>query len=371
MPRKGENIYKRKDGRWEGRVRQEDALPGKRKFVSVYGKTYREVKEKMERAKVGQLPGGKGFPDIEEAVGVWLDDREGYWKPTTYAAYRQAAEKYIVPYLGPVKINRIDNQAMENFAAALMDGQESVLSSNYQSYICAIVVRVLAHTKKKFGLRMTVPENPVTKCKKHPVALPGEHAMSMLENYLVADCGRDVSLGILVAFYTGIRIGELCALKWDDVDLADGVIRIKGNIQRVQIPDQEETKTSFVIQAPKTADSMRIVPIPPVLRPLLEQNRQEEERYLIRGTKYPWADPRTVQYQFQGILKKCGLESFNFHMLRHAFASRCIAMGFDVKSLSEILGHSDTRMTLNLYVHSTVQQKKQLMGRFDTPISQG
>lgn len=369
MPRKGENIYRRKDGRWEGRIRQEDALPGRRNYVSVYGKTYKEVKSKMEMVKTGQNPSGKGFPDVEEAAGIWIEDREGYWKPTTCAAYRQALEKYIIPCLGKVKINRLDNKVLENFASALAEKEGNALSVNYQSYVCAIVIRVIAHAKKKFGYRMAVPENPVVKSKKSPVTPPGEYALSVLEDYLVADSGRDVSLGILVAFYTGIRIGELCALKWDDIDSAEGVIRIRGNIQRVQAPEGGQTKTDVVLQAPKTADSVRLVPIPPVLYPLLEHNRREGDSYVIRGTKHPWADPRTVQYHFYKILKKCGLEHFNFHMLRHAFASRCIAMGFDVKSLSEILGHSDTRMTMNLYVHSSVQHKKQLMERFDTPMA--
>lgn len=370
MPRKGENIYKRKDGRWEGRIWQENTMPGRRKYISVYGKTYKEVKGKMEKTRNGHIQSSKGLPDMEEAASIWLEDRKQFWKPTTYAAYQQIVDKYIGSYLGKIKINKIDSQVMADFHALLRSERENMLSANYLSYICAVVIRVLAYAKKKYGIQMSIPENPVVKSKKGQIILPGEHAMSVLEEYLLADSGKNINLGILVAFYTGIRIGELCALKWEDIDLNDGIIYIKRNIQRVQNPEKEEVRTSIIIQAPKTVDSIRIVPIPPVLLPLLEQHRKEDGGHVIQGAKNPWADPRTVQYQFKKILERCGLEHFNFHMLRHAFATRCIAKGFDVKSLSEILGHSDIRLTLNLYVHSTVQQKKQLMNRFDTHLYQ-
>lgn len=107
-----------------------------------------------------------------------------------------------------------------------------------------------------------------------------------------------------------------------------------------------------------------MIPIPPVLLPLLKKHRQDAGEYLIKGKKKPWAEPRTLQYRFTGILRACGLEHFNFHMLRHAFATYCIAGGFDVKTLSEILGHSSVQITLNLYVHSNMQRKRKLMEQF-------
>ena len=175
---------------------------------------------------------------------------------------------------------------------------------------------------------------------------------------------------LLLSIYLAARSKAIRNMKWEDIDFREGVIHIRKNIQRVQNAGGGDAKTTIIVQAPKTVDSVRIVPIPPVLFPLLEKNRREFSCYVVRGQKHPWADPRTVQYRFKGILEKCGLEYFNFHMLRHAFATRCIAKGFDIKSLSEILGHSDTRLTMNLYVHSTVQQKKKLMNRFDTCLYQ-
>lgn len=156
---------------------------------------------------------------------------------------------------------------------------------------------------------------------------------------------------------------EVCALTWADIDLRDGVIHIRRNLQRVKADDGQKNNTEILLQTPKTGSSHRIIPIPPVLLPLLKKHCQKPDQYLISGRRKPWAEPRTLQYRFAKILKACGLEHFNFHMLRHAFATRCIAEGFDVKSLSEILGHSSVQITLNLYVHSSMKRKRQLMGQ--------
>ena len=371
MPRRGENIYKRKDGRWEGRIWKETSIPGKRSYLSIYGKTYKEAKEKMKTARSCSWKTGKGLPKLEEAASVWIDEKKVCWKPTTCREYRYILDKHVIPWLGDARINNIDQQTMESFASLLLKEQDNGLSANYLSYICSIVIRILLHMKKKHGYGIPVPANPVIKSKKCQVILPGGQAMSKLVEYLIANSGRNADFGILVALYTGIRIGELCALTWKDIDLKEGVIYIRNNVQRVRGDGGGKNKTHTVIQTPKTSDSVRVVPISPMLLPLLEKHRQEDSRHIIRGSRNLWADPRTVQYQFRKILEECGLEHFNFHMLRHVFASRCIEKGFDVKSVSEILGHSDIRLTMELYVHSSVQQKKMLMNRFGSYLHQG
>lgn len=370
MSRRGENIYKRKDGRWEGRIWKEISIPGKRSYLSIYGKTYKETKEKMKIAKNCSCQGGKGLPKLEEAASVWMNDKKACWKPTTCREYGYVLDKHIIPWLGGAKIGSIDQQTMEDFVSLLLKERNNELSANYLSYICSIVIRILLHMKKKYGYAIAIPANPVARSRKYQAILPGEQALFKLEEYLIANSGRNENLGILIALYTGIRIGELCALTWKDIDLAERVIYIRNNVQRVHGDDCGENKTHTVIQTPKTSDSIRLVPISPMLFPLLEKYQQEDSKHIISGTRNSWADPRTVQYQFQKTLKKCGLEHFNFHMLRHAFASRCIEKGFDIKSLSEILGHSDIRLTMELYVHSSVQQKKMLMNRFESYLYQ-
>lgn len=211
---------------------------------------------------------------------------------------------------------------------------------------------------------MEIPENAVCPVKQEQVIPPSEKELTVLESYLLQHAQDDTCIGILIAYHTGLRIGEVCALTWEDIDLDEEVIYIRKNLQRVKTTDHVKNNTEILLQTPKTSASFRIIPIPPVLLPLLKERREEKWGYIIKGKKKAWAEPRTLQYRFAKILEECGMEGFNFHMLRHAFATRCIARGFDVKSLSEILGHSNTQTTLNLYVHSNMKRKKELMEQF-------
>lgn len=368
MPKRGENIYKRKDGRWEGRIKKDTALPGGQKYKSVYGKTYGEVKKKMSLARKGLPQTVKCSISVQEAAEIWLKDKREDWKPTTYAVYLHIVEKYINTYLGAVPLHKVDNRVLEMFAANVQkSAPQEKLSRNYLSYLCAVMQRIILYIKKKFGYEMSVPANPVSRDRKRQILLPGEKEMQKLEKYLTEHVTNDTCLGILIALYTGLRIGELCALTWNDLDMEEEVLYIRHNLQRVKNEDDQGIKTQVVLLSPKTADSMRIVPIPPALLSILRRQRRGPSEFVIKGMRNAWIEPRTLQYRFKRILQKCGVEYFNFHMLRHTFATRCIAQGFDVKSLSEILGHSNVQLTLNLYVHSSIQHKKQLMERLVLP----
>lgn len=376
MPRRGMNIYKRKDGRWEGRIKKEGAKKDRRCYRSVYGKTYTEVKKRMEILKTeisaeisadatGEAPsGGKMQGTVREAVSLWLKERGPYWKKTTYAAYSQIARKYILPRLGDVLLASVDEERIEGFILEIR--QEKELSNRYLRNICALVVRVMKYMKKRHHFKGEIPENPLSVEKQRDKHLPGAKSLGVLEQYLTrkAGAGDGTSLGILTVFYTGMRIGEICALTWADIDLEESVIYIRRNLQRVKTDDGQKNNTMILLQTPKTGTSCRMIPIPPVLLPLLKKQKQDSGQYLIKGKRKPWAEPRTLQYRFTRILKECGVEYFNFHMLRHAFATHCIAEGFDVKSLSEILGHSNVQITLNLYVHSSMERKRRLMEQF-------
>lgn len=366
MPRRGTNIYKRKDGRWEGRISQNNREGEARKYISVYGKTYTEVKNKMEQLRREGEKSKKVYPmNLDEAVNLWLSERVSYWKPTTYAAYKNITDKYIVPRLGKTRVLRVNNQVMEKFVSDIrFDDEGKQLSNSYLHNICSILIMVLNHMKKRYHYEIELPENPISKARQGQMLLPSERDMSILEKYLIEHASDSTCLGVLIAFYTGIRIGELCALTWEDINLDEEVLYVRKNVQRVKNSDSIKNNTEILFQKPKTDTSMRSIPLPPVLLPLLKLYKDEDTKYVVKGKKSPWAEPRTLQYRFSGILKQCSIKNFRFHMLRHAFATRCIAKGFDVKSLSEILGHSSVQITLNLYVHSTMQRKKQLMNLF-------
>lgn len=365
MSRRGTNIYKRKDGRWEGRIKKEGLPEGVRRYRSIYGKTYAEVKKRMETARAEER--WNRAPEkytVEEAVILWLKERKPYWKQSTYSTYRNMADKYILPGLGNVRINGMDERIMEAFLADIR--REKQLSAGYLHSICSVVIRAMKYMKKRHHYEIRIPDNLIPAGRYGERMLPGETELAALEAYLVRQAGEGDStcLGILIALCTGLRIGETCALTWEDIDLKEGILSVHKNLQRVKAQDGKKSSTEILFQTPKTGTSRRRIPIPPVLMPLLKAAAKTDNSYIIPGKKKPWAEPRTLQYRFARILSRCGLEAFNFHMLRHAFATRCIAGGFDVKSLSEILGHSSIQITLNLYVHSSMERKKQLMEQF-------
>lgn len=365
MPKTGRNIYRRKDGRWEGRIPKPSSRPGERKYRSVYGRTCQEVREKMETARVEMADRNQRLPctvNMEEAVLIWLADKKNVWKASTYASYRQIAERYILPYFGSLYLRGIDRREMEGFVSYIQEKQgEHGISGNRLAQICGVVRRVISHMKKRGDSSLIIPEVPLARAKKIKSLFPDDRSLKILEGFLLENVDDETNLGILTALYTGMRIGEICALTWANIDLEANLIHVRENIQRIRDFENSQNKTKLVVQSPKTADSVRDIPIPSLLTAHLKAQKKQLSSPFLQGPKGGRMEPRTLQYRFKKILEKCKIPYFNFHMLRHAFATRCMEKGFDAKALSEILGHSDSRITLGLYTHPSLRQKERLM----------
>lgn len=164
-------------------------------------------------------------------------------------------------------------------------------------------------------------------------------------------------LRILLCLFTGLRVGELCGLTWGDIDFENGTLSVKRTVQRIN----KRGSSEVIIGSPKSKTSVRIVPIPKFLLDLLSQQKRQQA-ILLSGTAKP-VEPRTIQYRFKAVLKACQLRNVPFHLLRHTYATVCIANGFDPKTLSELLGHADASITLNRYVHSSMQMKRSYVSR--------
>lgn len=363
MAKTGSNIYRRKDGRYEGRVPYGKSVCRKSGYIYVYGSTLKEVKKKMRELKEAVEPDMIGdMATVKAYAQEWLGKRKMQWKPTTYDTYRRLVDRYIIPILGDYKIEEVTAEVLETFVGEIQKNSSKSLSDGYQKYVCSMARQILEFASEQEQVPMPLPPLPEFKVKRNSTQLPGEKEFEMLKNYLAKHAEDATCLGILVAMYTGIRIGELCALRWKDIDLDAGSLTINSNLQRVRIyENQKNKKTQVCMQKPKTRQSFRTVPLPDSLLQILQEKKREPEVYLIPGKKQEWTDVRTMQYRFASILKKCELEPFRFHMLRHAFASRCIWKGCDVKSLSEVLGHSSVRITMDIYVHSSMKQKKDMV----------
>lgn len=170
-------------------------------------------------------------------------------------------------------------------------------------------------------------------------------------------------LGIYLALCTGIRIGELCALKRENIQFETGLLTVRNTMQRVQI-ENFNSKTVVIITEPKSKNSVRDIPLPSFIIDICKKyyDMLNSSDYLLTGTA-KFMEPRSLQYRFKKYIKESELENVNFHALRHTFATRCVENGFEIKTLSEILGHVNVNITLNRYVHSSIDLKRINMER--------
>ena len=190
----------------------------------------------------------------------------------------------------------------------------------------------------------------------------GVFLLCKITNLLIYSSEKNpYNIGILVCLFTGLRVGEICALHWEDISFSEQTLYVHQTLQRIQDKSCSEKKTRIVLTTPKSACSIRTIPIPDPILKILNDHQTSRKGFLLTNSETHFIEPRTMQNRFKIALKKSEIESANFHALRHTFATRCVELGFDVKSLSEILGHATVNITMNRYVHPTLEMKKNNM----------
>lgn len=367
MPRKGENIYKRKDGRWEGRyVKGRD---GKKAIYGyVYSKSYSEVKKQLilkraEYAREENKPSALNMKDapFTELSEMWLRSMQASVKESTWIKYRNILKCSIIPRLGNTNLSEIDYSVV----SALCNDLKEFGGKDQSGLAAKTVADALSLTKSviKYASRMKYMTDRTAldvfvKVKNAPLRVLSVQEQQILISELTEELDF-TGLGIYICMFTGIRVGELCALTWDDISLENNMIHIHKTMQRIQTPDGEK-KTAILITEPKSQSSIRDIPIAGTLHEMLMQ-QTIKEGYVLTGTKDKYVEPRTIQNRFKAIADRCSIHDAHFHTLRHTFATRCIEVGFDVKSLSEILGHANVSITLNRYVHPSMELKQKNM----------
>jgi len=364
MPRKGENIRKRKDGLWEARYIESYDLSGKAVYKSVYGHKYAEVRaEKRKREKDILTAGNQNIPDsmktVRQATVDFLSAVKPKVKESTYAHYSFICEKHIIPYFGNFRVDRLNNDIINQFVGfKLQKGSLNggALSSKTANNITGVFIQIL----KKQGIVLSEIERP--SIKQTDVKVLTDKEYDRLLNNLFIDTDNK-KLGLMIAMLTGIRQGELCALQWRDIDFDNEIIRITKTIQRVTVTDETDSrKTKIIIDTPKSDKSIREIPIASLLLKKLLEFKDTGKRYILTGNE-KYIEPRNYQTFFKGILKACNLSESNFHILRHTFATRAVNKGIDIKTISAILGHADVGFTMKMYVHPSMEQKKEQIER--------
>ena len=231
-------------------------------------------------------------------------------------------------------------------------------SAKYVSDIIIVFKSMSKYVSKVHGYANPLENVVLPKKEKKDMKLLSKSEQEKLCRF-VLNKPDNTKLGILLSYYAGLRIGEVCGLKWCDIDLNKGIIKVERTVQRIY----ENGSTRLIMDTPKSRRSVREIPLPVFLVETLKRFKADDSAYVLSGTE-KLTEPRTLQYRFKALLKKADLPSINYHSLRHMFATNCIALGFDVKTLSELLGHATVETTLNRYVHSSMERKTACMNLF-------
>lgn len=296
---------------------------------------------------------------FEDVAELWKKEKKQYVKVSTYSAYCLSLDNHLIPEF---------------------NGKEDIIENDVQSYVLSELQRGLSEkTIKdilivlKMILRFGVKHNllqyreidvkfPTSQVKKEVEVLTIENQKKLMD-YLDKNFTFK-NLGIIICLSAGLRIGELCALKWENIDINQGIIKVRKTIQRIYVTEGKRKYTKLIIDDPKTQQSVRDIPLSNNLIKLIKPIMKivNNDYYILTNDEKP-TEPRTYRNYYKRLLKKLNIPDIKFHGLRHSFATRCIESNSDYKTVSVLLGHSNISTTLNLYVHPNNEQKKKCINK--------
>ena len=296
---------------------------------------------------------------IREIAEAWKEYKRPYVKQSTMAAYVLILENHVLPEFG-------DNDSLHehDVQAFVLKKIEHGLSAKSVKDILIVLKRVM-----KFGVKNEWMNHYEWDIKFPVNSQPKElEVLSVANHKKILDYVQHnftfMSLGIYISLSTGLRIGEICALKWSDINVADGKITVQRTIERIYMVEGEKKHTQLVINTPKTVNSCREIPISKELLAMVKPMKKvvNADFYVLTNEDKP-TEPRTYRNYYNRLMEKLDIPKLKYHGLRHSFATRCIEAGCDYKTVSVLLGHSNISTTLNLYVHPNMEQKKRCINK--------
>ena len=291
----------------------------------------------------------------------WLKEKKEYIKESTYANYTNIVFNHIIPKLGDYYLNEINHKIIQDFLLELSKSGRKNGNGGLAGKTIKDITIVIKESIKKginenkinhFELSFNYPKD--NNCKSIYILTKKEQLK--ITNFVLENI-TSKNIGFLIALYSGIRIGELCSLQWKDIDYKNNKLFISKTIQRIYIKDKNTNISKVIISTPKTINANREIPINKGLLDILKKLKSDENNYVLSNSE-KYIEPRTYRKYFMKVLNELNIKSFKFHSLRHTFATNCISAGCDYKTVSELLGHSNVNITLNLYVHPEFSQKK-------------
>ncbi len=294
-------------------------------------------------------------------IYTWLLEKKDYIKESTYANYSNNIFNHIIPKLGNYYLNELNHKVIQDFLLELSkNGRKDNNGGLAEKTIKDITIIIKGSIKKGINedkikhieLTFNYPKDN----KENKLYVLTKREQNKITNYVLENINSR-NIGLLISLYSGIRIGELCALRWEDVDFKKNCLTINKTIQRVYIKDKNKNISKVIITTPKTKNANREIPINKDFLEILKKVKSDKEHYILTGNE-KYIEPRTYRKYFNKVLDELKIKHFNFHSLRHTFATNCISLGVDYKTVSELLGHANVNITLNLYVHPRYSQKK-------------
>lgn len=350
------NITIRKDGRYMGKFIVGYDDKGKAQYQYVYGKTYSEAESKV---LIGQEVASRYLTNkcitVGKVYAEWLNAVVNRVKESTLANYKAKFEKHILPVFGDIPCADLSaGRFNEYINKKLADG----LSASYVRDIITVFKVMLSYAQEEYGFKLSLKNVVLPKVERKQIERISDAEQKKLTDYLKANMSP-TAFGILLSLCMGLRIGELCGLKWEDVDFQHKILHIRRTVQRIASANGNR-KTKIVISAPKSATSFRDIAIPDFLIQYFRMFRDKADFFILSASEKP-VEPRTMQYRYKKILQATEIGNHNYHKLRHTFATNCAEHGFDVKTLSTVLGHSSVNLTLNRYVHPDVVYQRRMI----------
>lgn len=296
---------------------------------------------------------------IREVAILWKKDKQQYVKQSTLSAYALILENHILPIFGDK--HQLLEKDVQDFT--LFKLQEGLSQKTVKDIL--IVLKMI----QKFGQK-----HEILPMAEWSVKFPTEHKKNELEVLSIANQKKIMqyvkdnftfrNLGVYVCLSTGMRIGEICGLKWSDINLSAETISVNRTIERIYIIDEGKRHTELIISTPKTQNSIREIPMNRDLLKLIRPFKKvmNDDFFVLTNEAKP-TEPRTYRNYYKQLLKLLDIPDLKFHGLRHSFATRCIESRCDYKTVSVILGHANISTTLNLYVHPNMEQKKKCIDK--------
>ena len=365
---KGENIYKRKDGRWEGRYKKGYDQMGKIRYGYCYGHSYREVKEKIVLLRSEGLSCSaentlKGKTTFGTYCEQWLHMKQKSLKKSTIAKYRFVLEKHIQPALGNTTVEAITSEVLEAFSYDLL--YQKRLAAKTVRDILTVVHEILGFIRKDSDNALPAIAISYPKVERTELRVLSGKEQQQLTDYLLDHTDR-YKFAVLLSLLTGLRIGEICGLRWKDISLKTNVLTVTHTVQRIKNPDPVSVpRTVLTFGTPKTPTSKRTIPFTDGLAELFRMFYQgSPNTFVLTGTEH-FMEPRALQRKLKKYTRELGMQDVHFHTLRHTFATRCVELGCDIKTLSELLGHANITITMNRYVHPSLELKRKNMDKLE------